>query len=173
MEIKNPSLINARTRSPPQANQSMASGSSIDTFGSFEHLPPTYKLPTYSPPTKRSTVMDKWAALGNRRRAATVEKEDKPSRGQKATGAGGWRNGMRMFSGNIGMGSRKTSGSASAVWERAWGRDIPAASPGMGRVGDWRRDHFHGGQAYSLDKPIVEDDGDVEWIGGWQDFHMA
>ena len=77
---------------------------------------PSPKSPAYSPPAKRS-VLDKWAALGNRRRAAGVAENASPkadaarpaSRSSKTTntsvqsGASAWRRGFgfKAFSGNV------------------------------------------------------------------------
>jgi len=110
-----------------------------------------YSPPRYSPPPKRIT-MDKWAALGDRRRAYTGgSKSDKSPdkwRGRRNTGA---------------TGSTGFNGFGAGVWDS---RD--KAHNNRTRACPWVKDrdyqHFHN---YRKDR--VSDLGDFEWVGGWHD----
>lgn len=143
-ELKAPS-VNTRNNSPVRAKDD---GISEQTGFIFEqHSPPASR---YSP--KRS-IMDKWAALGERRRGATPARkepvpETKPTRPN-------WR---RNF-----MGSRPKQTDYSLWKQKEWNMSQ-----------DWRRSEHHlprraGGQppVGQLDGFSDSDsDGDVEWVGG-------
>ena len=104
-EIRNPSATNTRATSPKPINIFAAdSGDEADSPST-----PSPKSPLYSPPAKR-TVFDKWAALGNRRRAAgnenaTPKQESVATKAKTATasGASTWRRGfgLKAFSSNV------------------------------------------------------------------------
>ena len=120
-EIKNASTINSRTHSPAQVLP-VASPGRISTeadgfiFEDANVLPTT---PRYSPPSKR-TIMDKWSALGNRRRAfhhGDEENNDKV----KLTGT--WRDGLGFKawagrSGKLGRSSRKEMTNKVRDWRQ-------------------------------------------------------
>ena len=110
-EIKNPSVTNSHNQSTarhhPQdlgvfvVSSSEDVSSELDTPGT-----PSAKFPAYSPPAKRS-VLDKWVALGNRRRAANLEPEEKASVSRKRTNTGGGSMrkrgfGLKAISGSMG-----------------------------------------------------------------------
>ena len=91
-EIKNASTVNSRTRSPGQEIAATTTNRiSTEANGFvFEDAAVSPMTPRYSPPSKR-TIMDKWSALGNRRRAvhqADVENNE------KRTLTGNWRDGL-------------------------------------------------------------------------------
>lgn len=147
-ELKNASAVNSRTESPHPHRQvpSMDGVNENDGFF-FEDVAPK-TTPRYSPPSKR-TIMDKWAALGNRRRAYQGSDSSVES-AKKRTNMGNWRDGLglKVFSGNMGWGSGKDKDKEDS------------------RVRDWRRDtHAH-------QQPRVDDPGDFEWVGGWHDLHL-
>jgi serine/threonine protein kinase len=109
-----------------------------------------YSPPRYSPPPKRIT-MDKWAALGDRRRAYMGgSKSDKsPDK---------WR-GRR----NIGVtSSTGFSGFGAGVWDF---RD--KAHNHRTRACPWVKDRDQHFQNHRKDRG--SDLGDLEWVGGWQD----
>lgn len=146
-ELKNTSVVNSRTESSHQHQQvpSMDGVNENDGFF-FEDVAPK-TTPRYSPPSKR-TIMDKWAALGNRRRA--YQGSDSSVESAKKRNMGNWRDGLglKVFSGNMGWGSGKDKDKED------------------NRVRDWRRDtHAH-------QQPRVDDQGDFEWVGGWHDLHL-
>jgi len=143
-EMKNPAIVNnSRHRSPPGAHKYDHRVSEHTGFIFEDHTPAT---PRYSPPSKRS-VLDKWAALGDRRRAqATPERPRQvsphfTSTGRKRSRAGSWRR-------NNGFDKQHHS-NESGVWER---KDWSLSK-------DWRQ-HSN------------NDIGDLEWVGGWHDLHL-
>lgn len=149
-ELKSSSAVNSRTEISNQ-HRHVPSTDGVNENESFffEDVAPK-TTPRYSPPSKR-TIMDKWAALGNRRRAYQGSESSVES-GKKRMNMGNWRDGLglKVFSGNMGWGSGKV-------------RDKNREDS---RVRDWRRDiHAHQQQ-------LVDDQGDFEWVGGWHDLHL-
>ncbi len=153
-ELKISSATNSRTNSPrhDEASNSLDGANDVNDSDHFvfeDVAPPT---PRYSPPSKR-TIMDKWAALGNRRRAFRQSADAFPdTTSKKRATTGGWRGGLglKVWSGNVGFGS--------------WDRKENAGN----KVQDWRRDN----QKTRSTEGIVEDSGDHEWVGGWHDLHL-
>lgn len=148
-ELKNASAVNSRAESSNHQQVPSMDGLNENDGFFFEDVAPKI-TPRYSPPSKR-TIMDKWAALGNRRRAYQGSDSSVES-GKKRTSMGNWRDGLglKVFSGNMGWGSGKD-------------RDKDKEDR---RVRDWRRDtHAHQQQR-------VDDPGDFEWVGGWHDLHL-
>lgn len=127
-----------------------------DTTETRPHSPPRY-----SPPSKRSDF-DKWAALGDRRRAYTgtsdAEKSPNVWRGRRNVGNG---NGVTT----TGTGF---SGFGHGVWEF---RDKANSRAPRGCPWSQARDQLHVQQENhrsSKDKG-TNDLGDLEWVGGWHD----
>lgn len=149
-ELKSSSAVNSRTESSNQHRQvpSMDGANENDGFFFEDAAPKT--TPRYSPPSKR-TIMDKWAALGNRRRAYQGSNSSVES-GKKRMNMGNWRDGLglKVFSGNMGWGSGK---------DRNKDKED-------NRVRDWRRD------IQAQQQQRVDDPGDFEWVGGWHDLHL-
>lgn len=148
-EVKNTSTFNSRTEDSNQHPHvpSMDGVNENDGFF-FEDVAPK-TTPRYSPPSKR-TIMDKWAALGNRRRAYQGSESSVES-GKRRRNMGNWRDGLglKVFSGNM-------------VWGSGKDRDKDKDDS---RVREWRRDtHAHQQRA--------DDQGDFEWVGGWHDLHL-
>jgi len=127
----------------------------------FHEIPPLKSTPTlpsqprYSPPSKRSAV-DKWAALGERRRAVgmTLARNKTPDVSKPVRRQDGFGNTSQV-----------ETGGATAVgnWEHnhnhRWNKDKGKARPwNKGRDWNWRRE-----------RPIHI--GDVEWVGAWQEAH--
>ncbi|MCJ1476922.1 hypothetical protein MMC13_005591 [Lambiella insularis] len=177
---KVPGLSESRDPSPLKDVFGVSDGESSENLGSFENLPKAaYKLPAYSPPIKRSnSFLDKWAALGNRRRAFNSSSitEEEHDVGRKRTSSGGiWRRGF-----GSGFGMKKTpantvygAGTGSGSWERK--DKVKGASGVETKIRDWRRDQpvdqYHHGKRFST---ASEDtgEGDLEWVGGWSDLHL-
>ncbi|KAI1189868.1 kinase-like protein [Nemania serpens] len=124
--------------------------------GFFFHEPiikqPVQSPLRYSPPPKRNTV-DKWIALGERRRAFAPASEPKPiSFGTKS---------RRQFGYNInnhgfGMGTWENVNNVGHKWNRD--RSGPGGCPwNKGRDWNWREKRH--------------DFSDVEWVGHWQEAH--
>jgi hypothetical protein len=112
-----------------------------------------YSPPRYSPPSKR-TNFDKWAALGERRRAVTsatnVEKSPDTWRGRRNTG---------------GTNSTGFSGFGAGVWDFK-----DKANNNRTRVCPWVKDRDHQHHYYQNHRKQKGSDlGDLEWVGGWQD----
>ncbi|KAL8693145.1 MAG: hypothetical protein Q9218_001965 [Villophora microphyllina] len=116
-ELKTSSALNSRTHSPQHGP--FAEGLSDQEDFVFEDAvaPHAASTPRYSPPSKRNispprrSIMDKWAALGNRRRAYHEDDGNvtpQPGRKRSVTG-GSWRDGLGFskFSSNIGLGSAR------------------------------------------------------------------
>ena len=151
-EIKD-SSANARTQIPQQEKRASTDMVSESDVFMFEEA----AGPRYSPPPKRNpspskrdmawdstprrSIMDKWSALGNRRRQYNRGPESMPETSRKTPNTGNWRTGfgLKVFSGNGGWdkGSRKENADA--------------------KIQDWRRDTHAQTSRESLD--------DVEWVG--------
>ena len=152
-EVKTSLVTNSRTNSPhyDQAGNTMDGANDNienDPFVFEDIVPPA---PRYSPPSKR-TIMDKWAALGNRRRAFHQSAETTPdTTNKKRSNTGSWRGGLGLkVLGNVGFG----------VWDRK--------ENSGNKVQDWRRDTH---KVRSRER-VIEDPGDHEWVGGWHDLHL-
>ena len=161
-------------------------GSSEDIYSVPQESPITPKSPIYSPPSKRS-VMDKWTALGNRRRAAT--KEEKPTEST-------WRNGFGIKGFSVSKGNPTTSFSSSfgqgvdisnrnglgfAGWKNTnsgymnksvGNLNIIKEIPGQVKHKNWHRDMTLN-HSYHVDKRDrrPHDIRDSEWVG-WPDLHL-
>lgn len=143
-DLKDTTVVNTRTRSPEHVHVGTLVDGVSENDGFFFQDAGSPTTPRYSPPSKR-TVMDKWAALGNRRRAYLAN--DGMESDKQPTG-GTWRRGLGFsVSGNIG------------------GRRDGKVSVGN-KVRDWRRNQE------SEQKAHGHDEGDVEWVGGWKDLHL-
>ena len=143
-------LTEAKSLSParPQTEissrvQAKTSSPEADGFV-FEDAAVLASAPRYSPPSKR-TIMDKWAVLGNRRRAANQSSDVKD--GKRAT-TGNWRDGLglKAWAGRSGW-----SGKSGRVRKDSVNDKVP----------DWRRDN----------KTQKRDSGDLEWVGDL-DLHL-
>jgi len=106
---------------------------------------PQQSPPRYSPPSKRNAV-DKWTALGERRRAFASSPEPKPRR----------QYGHGFNNHGIGMGIWDSINQLGNKWngDRSVSRGCPW---NKGRDWNWRekRHEF----------------GDIEWVGHWQEAH--
>lgn len=113
-----------------------------------------YSPPRHSPLSKRNNL-DKWAALGERRRAYTgasnAEKSPDTWRGRRNAG---------------GISSTGFSGFGAGVWDFK-----DKANNNRTRVCPWvkDRDHQHYHHYQNHRKQRGRDLGDLEWVGGWQD----
>ncbi|PSN60297.1 kinase-like protein [Corynespora cassiicola Philippines] len=161
-EMKNPAVVNnSRSREPKSTRQVEDHVSQQTGFVFEEH---TSMVARHSPPSKRS-VMDKWAALGDRRRGSpqkhspslpqtpqkpmkqTKQSQPTPNSARKRSRTGSWRRPIHWG----------PSHHENGVWDR---KDPWTLSK------DWRH---HPSPA------IVDDDddiGDLEWVGGWNDLHL-
>lgn len=147
------SSANARTQSPSQLKRANTDVVSESDVFMFEEAAPRYSPPpkrAFSPALKRNTIrestpkrsiMDKWSALGNRRRQYNNGPESMPETSRKMTNTGNWRTGfgLKVFSGN-------------GSWDKGSRKENAEA-----KVRDWRRDTHAQGSRESLE--------DVEWVG--------
>lgn len=137
-EIKNASTINSRTQTPRQDSAIVAEEHpSVETDGFiFEDATVAPATPRYSPPSKR-TIMDKWSALGNRRRAFHQGDEEN---NEKRPFAGNWRDGLGLKGWTTGRSGR---------FGRSGKKEIA-----NNKIRDWRQT-THASQH-----------DDSEWVGG-------
>ena len=147
------SSANARTQSPSQLKRANTDVVSESDVFMFEEAAPRYSPPpkrTFSPAMKRDTIrdstprrsiMDKWSALGNRRRQYNNGPESMPETSRKMTNSGNWRTGfgLKVFSGN-------------GSWDKGSRKENAEA-----KVRDWRRNTHAQRSRESLE--------DVEWVG--------
>ncbi|KAL6712806.1 cAMP-dependent protein kinase catalytic subunit [Lecanora helva] len=152
------SEANSRVSTAKQEEVVKSDGVSDHDVFIFEEATPRYSPPSKRTPsidsktlesvtTKGSGIMDKWAALGNRRRQYKQGAGSAPDASRKwTTNTRNWRDGfgLKVFSGygNREKGSRKESAIA--------------------KVQDWRRDT----QAPRSSRESLGVD-DVEWVGGF------
>lgn len=153
-ELKTSAAVNSGTPNPI-LNSSMTSLDGVTQNGP-RGIPIPKSTPRYSPPSKR-TIMDKWAALGNRRRACQPVNDNSVETSGKRTNAGSWRNGLglKVFSGNLG-----------------WANERKEKDKCDGKVQDWRRDIHPQRQQHQPPLDQRDDPGDFEWVGGWHDLHL-
>ncbi|KAI1769548.1 kinase-like protein [Hypoxylon sp. FL1150] len=132
--------------------------------GFFFHEPVAVEQPQqfparYSPPSKRSYV-DKWAALGERRRAHTGASEPRSPdfniKTNKQRQLGGFAfNNLH----GVGIGFWDNANQNNQKWNhrdaRATSRECPW---NKGRDWNWRKERRH-------------DFGEMEWVGHWQEAH--
>ena len=150
----NGSQVNRRTQKSKQVEPSNPDNGSDHEVFLFEEA-----APRYSPPSKRTAsteskscepvamrgnaIMDKWAALGNRRRQYNQAADSIPTMPRKRTTSGNnWRSGFgfKVFAGYSGKDKNKKENA-------------------LAKVRDWRRDtKGQQGLGESLGK-------DVEWVG--------
>ena len=156
-EIKNSSAVNSRNQSPHHGQGCAVTDSANENDGFFfqELASPTAQR--YSPPSKRNKIMDKWADLGNRRRAYhqgnRVDSSDNTELARKRSAASGsWRTGLGLKVGSESIG----------------GGDFKARKDSVGiggKVFGWRR-------SSNRERPTQQRDEDTEWVGGWHDLHL-
>lgn len=173
-EIKTASGLSSRAHSPrhEQFTESLNDHEDFvfeDALGPHSTSTPRYSPPSkrnISPPTRRG-IMDKWAALGNRRRAFHEDDGNvtsQPGRKRIITG-GSWRDGLglKAFSSNIGFGSGGN------------GRDRKDSF--NNRVRHWRRDGGNAQQQanhphHLKEREAAETSTDSEWVGGCNDLQL-
>lgn len=131
--------------------------------GFFFHGPVSVKQPEhfpsrYSPPSKHSSV-DKWAALGERRRACTVQSEGRSSDPSKTRRHQGF--GFNHQYG-LGLGVMDHNTNQQHIQKFNWNRDRTTSRDkcpwNKGRDWNWRKEKRH-------------DFSHVEWVGNWQEAH--
>jgi len=143
-EMKNPAAVNNNRSRSPKNNRRVDNRVSEHTGFIFEEHTPT--APRYSPPSKR-TIMDKWTALGDRRRGQpqTPQKspppaESTPHSARKRSRTGSWRRQLK--------------------WGHDHGHDhgVLVRKDPWCLSKDWRQHPNVSG----------DDIGELEWVGGWE-----
>lgn len=143
--------VNARSPSPakaePEADAVRTSGeSAVDDIFSFEEAGPSQesRVPATDSPLSK-TILDKWAALGNRRREYKQSEDVEARDNKKRVVPSSWRNGFGF----------KVFSSGNGSWDRNAKREI------HNKVLDWRKN-----TRPSRGQQSVEDLGwDIEWVG--------
>lgn len=161
LEPKSASLVNIQKLNTETARTAANDiDGDIVADGFFFHDTPTPPKavpqlpPRYSPPSKRNPL-DKWSALGERRRAytGTSESEKSPEL---------WKSRRNVGLGFTGLGAGIWDNKANTVIKDK-GKECPWI-----RDRDRVRDHH---TRRSRDRQQV-DLGDLEWVGGWRDLHL-
>ncbi len=124
--------VDTNARAPnPEVPKSRSSADTVGDSGIFMFEDPAHRHP---PPAKHTTdstlskrnIMDKWAALGNRRRQYGQNTDTMPDDSRKRASTGSWRTGfgLKVFSGNGGWdkGSRKEMANAKV---QNWRQNMP------------------------------------------------
>ena len=114
--------VNSRNTTPQASHTAVVKEvqSENDHF-MFEDVPPAPLSPRYSPPLRRSSILDKWAALGNRRRGYQQDRADPMATPKKRQHLGNWRDGLglKVLSGNMmGRYRRESTGSKIRDWRQ-------------------------------------------------------
>ncbi|KAI0971195.1 kinase-like domain-containing protein [Xylaria arbuscula] len=132
-------------------------GEMVDGFFFEEHVTikkPAHSPTRYSPPSKRSPI-DKWTALGERRRAVAPVSEPRLTEFSPKS--------RRQYGHNFNF---NNYGAGLGMWDNSnhlnqkWGRDrsVSGGCPwNKGRDWNWREKRH--------------DFGGVEWVGHWQEVH--
>jgi len=154
LEPKSSSSVNISKN--PKASRIVADiDEDLVADGFFFHDTPQkttkHSLPRYSPPSKRTTF-DKWAVLGERRRAYTGSSES-----ERPTDL--WKTKRDSGLGFAGFGAKVWDNKANVVIKDK-GKDCP-----------WVRDRTHDQRSKFVKLP-VDDHGDLEWVGGHFDLHL-
>ncbi|KAB8349673.1 hypothetical protein FH972_023691 [Carpinus fangiana] len=177
-ELNMPSL-NARRKSFDSTN-SQDDGISEHTGFVFEDHPAT---PKYSPPSKRSIIdkgIDKWSALGDKRRGANV-----PARDSTPTLESKKREFFRPSNWRRNTAESKRPTTALPATPSALSRTVPHhqiwQQKSWNLSTDWRSTHNLPSQVSNTPKrktSALQLDGrddsisDDEWVGGWKDLHL-
>ncbi|KAL2426435.1 Serine/threonine-protein kinase ksp1 [Exophiala dermatitidis] len=142
-ESKSRSSSNARRSRTPKPVVSVKPGQ-----GSNENDPFGWRVRTPRQSSSKHAAVDKWAALGNRRRNPQTEVEHPPFSAKK-----------RAFT----TGSRKRPNMNGMEQHTPLRRDSRNRARPAYLNQDWR-------QARVIDSSADEDDH--EWVGGWHNFHL-
>jgi len=201
-EAKSSSLVNTRTRSPGQvpAESSAKAFDGVSENGSPQSEPHTkHNASRQSPP--KSSLMDRWTALGNKRRAYQT-KDANASFGskKKSSSTMSWRRDWGLGSSGFDHGAAsKFNGTGTGIGHgysagHNYGRNSHHRQNSHYRLGqDWRRDSravldsenqgtpkqryyqrrdsAESGSSSAGGRDVDVDD-DLEWVGGWHDLHL-
>lgn len=131
-----------------------------DVFFFEEHNPPRYSPPPrYTPPSRRD-IMDKWAALGNRRRAYNNRSRSSSNSLMKDATAFTGGAGVKGSSGGRSEFGLGFSGFHGGVWD-AHNKDNGVDGSIGEKIGSVGGEGVHSAGA-----------PESEWVGGWHDLHL-
>ncbi|KAL2010435.1 hypothetical protein VTN00DRAFT_6242 [Thermoascus crustaceus] len=166
-EQKTSSLVNARSQSPKDVSSPESIHSSPKSLDSENDAPTRnsrFRTVRYSPPKKSN--LDKWIALGNKRRNYQP-KEERSGLSKQQSMMMSWRR-------EWGLGSQ---GFDHGNWDK---KDVLAGNDRHRRPfldKDWRRDAFETikpkkANKYSSSGYDGSVDEDLDLVGGWHDLHL-
>jgi serine/threonine protein kinase len=156
-EMKNPAIANnSRSRSPKRNRDANDHVSQQTGFIFEEHTP---VAPKYSPPPKRMTK-DKWAALGDKRRAQ--QQQQTPQKTAKTP--------MKTPKQTLATPNSARKRSRTGSWRRPSNAAVGPENHGLWRKLDWNASKDW--RQHSPHEVFVDDIGDLEWVGGWNDLHL-
>jgi len=167
-EMKNAAIANnSRSRSPKSIRRANEYVSQQTGFIFEEHTPATTK---YSPPPKRTVkekwaaIGDKWAALGDKRRGQYQQQQQQQQTPHKPA-----KSPMKTPKQNLATPNSARKRSRTGSWRRSSNVAAGPENHGLWKKPDWNaskdwRQHPH--------EVFVDDIGDLEWVGGWNDLHL-
>ncbi|KAK8235246.1 kinase-like domain-containing protein [Phyllosticta capitalensis] len=174
-EVKDPAAIhNSRNRSPPAAPRVVneQTGFIFEDLHHDDEEPKEQQKPT----PKRIIKTNRWAALGDKRRAREAPSHSKPvssSVGTKRALALDWKRGLAVG----GQQPLHHGSDHLGVFGKGYGGGVhhhkfQQQQQGWSMSKDWRQ---HGVQQHVGAQQCgrsVDDIGDLEWVGGWHDLHL-
>ncbi|KAI9711177.1 MAG: hypothetical protein M1820_002164 [Bogoriella megaspora] len=154
-EVKNPSTVhNSRNRSPPSWRP--VGNNLIDHPGFLFDEEVKTALPRYSPTSKRSTnFMDKWSALGDRRRG-TAPDITAPEPKRNKMGGRNWKPSFTLFGKGVLHDDKDDNGVTGQQRKSAQEWSLNR---------DWRRKGPKTSSPPQRKRQEGDDIGDLEWVG--------
>jgi serine/threonine protein kinase len=187
-EMKNPATVNnSRNRSPPNKQKSDEQVSEQTGFV-FES---DHALPRQSTSARR-TIMDKWTALGERRRGNSTSTPQKQSVQRPVPQTSTPRKSSEMKRNeqkhvppptpSPGYPQKRSRGITQS-WRRhfGWGNNYEGVLGNNNNNSNNNSNHGVFGRKEWImsenwrnhpDPPQSDDIGDLEWVGGWKDYHV-
>jgi hypothetical protein len=158
-ELKNPAIANnSRSRSPKSNRHANDHVSQQTGFIFEEHA---HVAPKYSPPPKRM-AKDKWAALGDKRRGQHLQQQQTPQKTAKTP--------MKTPKQALAPPNSARKRSRTGSWRRPSNVAAGPENHGLWRKLDWNASKDW--RQHAPHEVFVDDIGDLEWVGGWNDLHL-
>jgi serine/threonine protein kinase len=166
-EMKNPAMANNR-RSRSSKNRRAKDHVSQQTGFIFEDHTPA--PPKYSPPPKR-TAMDKWAALGDKRRGQQQQHQQQQQEPkQQHSPLKPAKTPMKTPKQHLITPNSARKRSRTGSWRRPSHLVVGPENHGLWRKLDWNASKDW--RQHAPHEVFVDDIGDLEWVGGWNDLHL-
>ena len=142
--------INRKIHSSEKARPRISRDSSSEVFSFEESTSKLSHNQTSESSLSKRNIMDKWVALGNRRRQMKQSEEEaaETHRSRKRTLTGNWRTGFGL----------KVRSGGNGAWDKGGSKQTANA-----KVLDWRK-NTHAPQQ----QPMEDLGWDIEWVGGHQ-----